>query len=112
MGSFNFICRVALDDLWHHPLLMSPNERYFFPIDAHKTLQDDTRHRCFWKDKYCKSESIIHIEATIAKSKYKKEFKQLYEEANYKDNALGVHEFSRIISLHFQQQNLLVCTSH
>ncbi|XP_008231769.1 PREDICTED: uncharacterized protein LOC103330949 [Prunus mume] len=96
--------KVALDDLWHHPLLMSPNERYYFPILAHITLQN--KKRGVWKDKYGPSESI-DIKTTIAKSKFDTVFKDFYEKAKYEDNALGVHKYSRDISDHFQQQNSL-----
>ncbi|KAH0981141.1 hypothetical protein GBA52_008318 [Prunus armeniaca] len=96
--------KVALDDLWHHPLLMSPNERYFFPIDAHTRLENEKWG--VWKDKYGPSESI-DIKTTIAKSKLDTVFKDFYEKAKYEDNALGVHKYSRKICLHFRGQNSL-----
>ncbi|XP_021830727.1 uncharacterized protein LOC110770819 [Prunus avium] len=83
---------------------MSPNERYYFPIDATMTLQN--KKRGVWRDKYSKSESI-DIKATIEKSKCDTDFKPFYEKAKYQDNALGVLDYSRKISVHFQQQNSL-----
>ncbi|BBN68164.1 hypothetical protein Prudu_308S000100, partial [Prunus dulcis] len=87
--------KVAFDDLWHHPLLMSPNERYYFPIDATMILQN--KKMGAWRDKYRQSESI-DIKATIEKSKYDTDFKPFYEK--YQDNALGVLNYSRDISVH------------
>ncbi|CAL2238830.1 unnamed protein product [Prunus armeniaca] len=103
-GKYRNIIRVGFDDLWHHPLLMSPNERYYFPIDATMTLQN--KKMGAWRDKYRQSESI-DIKATIEKSKCDKDIKLFYEKAKYQDNALGVLDYSKNISLHFQRQNSL-----
>ncbi|VVA35423.1 PREDICTED: LOC110754858 isoform X2, partial [Prunus dulcis] len=61
-----------------------------------------------WRDKYRQSESI-DIKATIETSKCDKDIKLFYEKekAKYQDNALGVLDYSKNISLHFQQQNSL-----
>ncbi|ONI21397.1 hypothetical protein PRUPE_2G063300 [Prunus persica] len=99
--------KVAFDDLWHHPLLMSHTERYYFPFDATMTL--DTKKSGVWRDKYPGSESI-DLEEKIKESKYDTDFKPCYE--NYQDNALGVLDYSRDISVHVKKKSGSVCTSH
>ncbi|KAH0981129.1 hypothetical protein GBA52_008306 [Prunus armeniaca] len=103
---------VALDDLWHHPLLMSSNERFYFPIDAILELQ--SKKGDAWRYEYNNGKTI-NIKAAIEKSNCD-DFKSFHansiKNTIYEDNALGVLNYSRNISIHiWEEQNTLVCTS-
>ncbi|XP_021811672.1 uncharacterized protein LOC110754858 isoform X2 [Prunus avium] len=96
--------QVALGDLLHHPLLMSSNERLYFPIDAIPELQSKTGDA--WKGTYNDGKKI-DIETTIVTSTCDPAFKSFYEKdkAKYPDNALGVLDYSRDIISHPKQIN-------
>ncbi|KAL6289107.1 hypothetical protein ACE6H2_006617 [Prunus campanulata] len=92
--------QVPLDDLLYHPLLMSSNERLYFPIDAIRELQSE--YGDAWEGKYY-DDKTIDIKATIEKSKCDPAFKSFYEPNKYPDNALGVLAYSRDIINHPKQ---------
>ncbi|PQQ17003.1 hypothetical protein Pyn_22984 [Prunus yedoensis var. nudiflora] len=96
---------VTLTDLWHHPLLMTCNERYFFPYQALIELM------CVgnWETDYSNyTENHIpsygkrNIETTIQNSKYAIAFESVYHETyqwedGYQNNAVGELTYSKNI---------------
>ncbi|XP_021832836.1 uncharacterized protein LOC110772692 [Prunus avium] len=91
---------MTFNDLWYHPLLQSSNERYFFPLDAWLHLQYERRDT--WRNMYQNVvNNDIDINTIIGKSKYKAFMlvllKKTKREGAYKNNALGVFDYSRDI---------------
>ncbi|ONI24666.1 hypothetical protein PRUPE_2G253800 [Prunus persica] len=101
MDNYRRIIRVTLTDLWHHPLLMTCNERYFFPPQALFELM------CVgnWETDYANyTENRIpsygkrNIETTIRNSKYAIAFESVYHETDgYQNNAVGELIYSKNI---------------
>ncbi|XP_020411714.1 uncharacterized protein LOC109946986 isoform X1 [Prunus persica] len=91
---------MTFNDLWYHPLLQSSNERYFSPLDAWLHLQYERR--LTWRNMYQNvANNDIDINTIVGKSNYKAFksvlLKKTKKEGAYKNNALGVFDYSRYI---------------
>ncbi|CAB4301478.1 unnamed protein product [Prunus armeniaca] len=105
VDNYRRIIRVTLADLWHHPLLMTCNERYYFPHEALievMCVENWETDYANYTENHIPSYGKRNIETTIQNSKYAIAFESVYQETyqredGYQNNAVVELTYSKNI---------------